>query len=233
MHETHFVIFGATHWLIFGLMACATIACVLAARRGFIRTVDYSLALILIASKLTTFLLAWRDGNLSWQNALPMHLCDWAAFCVIITLVWRRQWIYEIAYFWGLAGTLQAVLTPDLSFAFPNPRFITFFVSHCGLIVAVLYLTLGAKMRPSRFSVLKVFGFTQIYLLVTFGVNKLFSANYGYLCAKPQHHSLMDYLGPWPFYILSMEILALILFALLYSPFWIGNRLSKRTPSPA
>ena len=35
-------------------------------------------------------------------------------FACATACVTRKQWIFEIAYFWGLAGTIHGLLTPDL-----------------------------------------------------------------------------------------------------------------------
>ncbi|GED28899.1 hypothetical protein BCE02nite_00400 [Brevibacillus centrosporus] len=45
---------------------------------------------------------------------------------------------------------------------------------------------------------------------------------------KPFQPTLMDYLGPYPWYILSLEGVALGLFCLLYLPFWIQKRRAAR-----
>lgn len=58
-------------------------------------------------------------------------------FCASIALpmVVRRSYSgYEIAYFWGLGGTLQAVLTPDLQHGFPSLVYVNFFLGH-GLVI--------------------------------------------------------------------------------------------------
>jgi hypothetical integral membrane protein (TIGR02206 family) len=187
---------------------------------------------ILVLSKLTTLYYAYSHNSLTWQNGLPMHLCDWACFTALIAFATRNQTAYELTYFWGLAGTLQAVLTPDLNFDFPDLRFITFFVSHCGIIVALVYLTLGLGFRPTGKSIIKVALWGQFYLATTGLVDWLFVANYGYLRAKPINPSLLDYFGPWPWYILTLEILAVVFYSFWYLPFVICDALQKKKSLP-
>jgi uncharacterized membrane protein YwaF len=47
----------------------------------------------------------------------------------------------------------------------------------------------------------------------------IYKTNYMYLCRKPEGASPLDYLGPWPWYIATGEVVALGLFALLWLPF--------------
>jgi hypothetical integral membrane protein (TIGR02206 family) len=152
----------------------------------------------------------------------------------VIALLWRGQFAYELAFFWGLSGTFQAVLTPDTKEVFPNPLFIAFFVSHCGIIIAVLFLTWGFKMRPRPGSIWKAWLASQGYLASAGFVDWLFRAdhvNFGYLAAKPAHGSLLDYFGPWPWYILTLEVMALLFFGFFYLPFWIADHRRAGTRS--
>ena len=45
---------------------------------------------------------------------------------VVALLTGRERWL-EVAYFWGIGGTLQAIITPDLRHAFPDVRFLQLF----------------------------------------------------------------------------------------------------------
>lgn len=190
--------------------------------------INLALATTLIASKLAALWLAKDRGFLDLQNALPMHLCDWAFFTAVITLIWRNKLAYELTYFWGLAGTMQALLTPDLDFDWPEPPFITFFVSHGGIIAVVIYTTLALRLRPTWRSLWRAFLASQVYLLAAGAVNLLVDANYGYLCRKPENPSLLDYFGPWPWYILTLEVAALLSYLFYYSPFAIADALRQR-----
>jgi uncharacterized membrane protein YwaF len=44
-----------------------------------------------------------------------------------------------------------------------------------------------------------------------------------YLRAKPPNTSLLDALGPWPWYLAATEFVACGVFLLLYLPFWKVN----------
>ncbi len=223
-----FVLFGSLHLFILALTVVLPLAMSRLTRRQdrprLARALAAALALVLLANRAFALALGVTDHRITrWADALPMHLCDWASFAVMIALIWRRQQVYELAYFWGLAGTFQAVLTPDLAEQFPNPFFISFFVEHCGIIVGVLFLTWGLAMRPRPGGVWRAVLWSQVYLVCASAVNWCCATNYGYLAHKPGHSSLMDYFGPWPWYILVLEVLSVVFYSAFYLPFWLSN----------
>jgi hypothetical integral membrane protein (TIGR02206 family) len=246
-----FRLFGPSHWAVLGATAAVTAALVWLARRahrgpsapalaehqpGFDRVprlVAVCLAALLVLDEAAVVALAAHDDlpTLVTQH-LPFQLCDWALFACVAALLWRHQLAYELAWFWGLGGTLQAVVTPDLAEDFPGVHFLTFQLLHAGVIVAALYLTLGLGMRPRPRSVLRAWLWLQGYGVVTALVDWLLGANYGYLRRKPSRASLYDHLGPWPWCLLSIEALSLILFLACYSPFAVLDRL-RRGEGPA
>lgn len=219
---------GPGHLAALGLIFLLPLALAIFARRTGSAPLQHgiacTLAALLVAEKLVVLHLAHRHGTLGLQTALPMHLCDWASIATILALIGRWPLAYELAYFWGLAGTVQAVLTPDLEGDLPELSAVLFFISHGGVIASVLYLTFGLGMRARRRAVVRTLLWTNGYVLAACAVNALTGANYGYLCAKPGQPSLLDHLGPWPFYILSLEALACVFFLALYAPFYIADR---------
>lgn len=162
---------------------------------------------------------------------LPLQLCGLALLLTAATLVLRSYRAYEIVYFWAWGGTLQALLTPDLQLGFPDLRYISFFVSHGLILVGVLYATLVLGFRPYAISILRSLGTLAVVALLIAPINYLLGANYLYLAHKPEQASLMDLLGPWPWYILSIAVLAILSSLLFYLPFLIGDRLRRQAPA--
>jgi hypothetical integral membrane protein (TIGR02206 family) len=165
-----------------------------------------------------------------WQDLMPLQLCHCALFATAATCVWRHQVAYELAYFWGLAGTLQGLLTPGLNYGFPTPGFIFYFLGHSGIVAAILFLTAGLRLRPRARSIGRAYGWLLAYGAVAGTFNALFATNYGFLCEKPAAASLLSWFGPWPWYIGTLAVVALLNFVLLYLPWAFADRLHRPRP---
>jgi hypothetical integral membrane protein (TIGR02206 family) len=159
-------------------------------------------------------------AGLAWQKALPFQLCDWAMVAILVALLTGRERWLEVAYFWGIGGTLQAILTPDLKYAFPDIRFLTFFIAHSGIVVAIAFMMIMKKFRPHWLSIVRTFAWSELYFASAITVDLITGENYGYLLHKPAAASLLDALSDNRLvYILQMHLLALIFFIVLYLPF--------------
>jgi len=158
-------------------------------------------------------------GRLSAWDWVPLNLCDFEIVLAVFALLTRRQAAYEIFYFWALAGTLIAMITPEITRGFPSRQFLSFFAFHGAVVTAALFMTWGLKMRPRAGAHWRVFLWTNVYAAVAAAANLTLKKNFLYLCEKPQGFSVLDWFGPWPVYIAAAEVLALTLFALLSLPF--------------
>lgn len=167
-------------------------------------------------------------GPFDVQKDLPLHLCNFLALTLPIFAFMRKYWMYEILVFWVLAGTAQGVLTPDLDEGFPHYRFFKYWVEHAGLVVYMIYASVIYGMRPKFKSIFKAFGAIQIYLVFIIAVNALVGSNYLFLMRKPEHPSLLDLLGDWPYYILVEELLIFPFFIVIFYGFKAADYLSDR-----
>jgi len=225
--------FGLSHLVALAVTAGAAVWLIRLYRRpgvdpGFRRRVETVAAGIMILTVFMDPLLNWlrwseSGAERAWfeikKDSLPMHFCDLVALLLAGAILTKRQRLAELGYLWGLSGTVQGLITPGLKYECPAPEYFAFFLQHGGVPVVALGLTFGAGLQPQPGALKRTMLWSNVYLVAVFSLNALLGVNYGYLNGKPPHESLMDFLGDWPWYLLSLEGLALILFSLLLLPF--------------
>jgi hypothetical integral membrane protein (TIGR02206 family) len=193
--------------------------------------VRWGMAIILVLNEMTWHLWNLSIGDWTIQTMLPFHLCSILVWLCAYMLISKNRLIYEFAYLIGIAGALQAILTPDLGpYEFPHYRYFQVFISHGLIIISALYMTLVEGFRPSWQSVKRVAIYGNLYFLLVFGLNFLIGSNYLFISHKPETASLLDVLPAWPYYILIIELLAAFFILLFYAPFAIKDKL-KKVPS--
>jgi len=166
---------------------------------------------------------AWMtiEGDPDLDSSLPLQLCDLAAIIAGFALVTENRLLCVLTYFWGLAATIQALLTPAITVGYPHPAFIAFFVHHFSIVAAALYLPIVRGWRTGRpwwKAPLTALLWANVYLLLSLAVNKWLGTNFGFTAHKPVNPSLLDQMGPWPYYIIGMQGVAVVLFGLLALP---------------
>ena len=145
-------------------------------------------------------------------------------------LITKSYAIFELAYFMGIGGALQALLTPDAgTYGFQHFYLNQFFIAHGSIVIASAYMAIVEGYIPTWVSIKKVFVFMNIFMVLVTVINLVIGSNYLYTLHKPNAPTLLDYLGPWPLYILSAEGVALIMFLLLYLPYMFGAGKSSRS----
>jgi hypothetical integral membrane protein (TIGR02206 family) len=194
-------------------------------RAGPARAVTVSarlLAVLILGLNVVMEVYRFRPSNVG--QSLPLQLSDLAPYAAGIALWTGDRRASALTYYWGLTLSIQALITPVLSGPdFPNPNFIAFFAIHVFVVWAAIFLTWGVRLRQSwagyRFTVL----LTAVWAALMFVLNRYAGSNYGFLNAKPSTGSLLDLLGPWPWYLLPECALVLAAWALMTLP-WAGSR---------
>ena len=163
--------------------------------------------------------IAFTRGQYDWREDLPIQLCYFLSLLLPI-FAWRpKLHVHEVLYYWILSGTLQANLTPRLEESFPHYDFLYYWVTHSGLLVYIVYVTVTQRLYPTKRGILRAFVWLNVFAAAALLINIVLGTNYLYVMAKPPTASLLDFFGPWPWYIFVAEGAALVLFVLSYLPF--------------
>ncbi|HEY9074989.1 MAG TPA: TIGR02206 family membrane protein [Anaerolineaceae bacterium] len=231
-----FVLFGPAHLAFLALVLAGILALRLLRRKSerFKRNFRIAYTVIMVLNELSWH--AWKAWIGEWtvQEMLPLHLCSIFVILNSIMLLTRNYRIYEIAYFLGTAGAMQALLTPDAGiYGLPHFRAFQTLIAHGMIMSAPIYMTTVEGYRPYWRSIPRVFLYANLYMIAVTGLNLLIGSNYMYTLHKPATASLMDMLGPWPFYLLPLEIIGLVICVILYLPYVIQDWRANRTPAAA
>lgn len=164
------------------------------------------------------FLRLWRR-EFDLNDDLPLHMCNIITFFLPLIFLKKKPYIFGILYFWVMAGTLQAILTPGLEQAFPHFWYFRYWLIHCGLVILILYAIIVLHYRPRLKDIGIAFLAMNIFFVLVHSFNLIAETNYLFTMSKPSQPTLLDHLGPWPWYILSSEFIALLFFIIYYLPF--------------
>lgn len=228
--EYDFEMFSDSHLVIIALLFIVSITIYLfkdQLRNEKWRKAEIGIALSLTVMEGTYHL--WMIVNGSWKasQSLPLELCNISLYLTILLLFTKNKLIYDILFFAALLGASQSLATPTVTYDFPHFRFFHFFYAHLIIIWVSLYFTWVKGYRPTILSVIRLFVMLNVLMPIIMFINKRVDGNYMYLSHKPDHASLLDYLGPYPWYILSMEGLLITLSIIVWLVF--REKTEKRT----
>jgi hypothetical integral membrane protein (TIGR02206 family) len=187
-------------------------------------TLRWLLAIILVVNELAWHYWNYINGLWSMQTLLPLHLCSALIWLGALMLMTKNYRIYEFVYFLGIGGAIQALATPGIGiYGFPHFVFFQYFLSHGLLITSAIFMTVVEGFRPTWKSMVRVFVWTNIYVVIIYFVNNYLGSNYLMINYKPPSPTLLDLLPPWPVYILYMELIGVATMLLLYIPFAVKD----------
>jgi hypothetical integral membrane protein (TIGR02206 family) len=182
---------------------------------------------------------AWTVGN-----ALLLHMCGLAI--VFLPIVYFapegrfRQYLFELLYFSGLGGAVQALLAPDIGMhGFPELKYFDYFFSHGTLIVGVVFAATLFRLSLNWKSLVRIAVGTIALTLAAYGLDRLFLlmppyelGNYFIMGYPPPTGSIIDVFasifGPSPRYLIGLVLMGAVLLAIMYLPYPIGRLMRKR-----
>ncbi len=216
-----FPTFSAAHLAIAAAvpLAAAALTAVARFRRDAARPIRLALATAIALDELAWYAHVVASGGVHPPHGLPLDLCDIVLWLTVWALVAPRPWTLEVAYFLGLAGSGIALVTPDVGAELESYAGAKFFLAHGGVVAAILYLVWTGALRPRPGAWWRVFLYVNAYAAGVALFDARFGTNYMYLREKPESGTLLDLLGPWPWYIVAAEPVALLLLWSLALPF--------------
>ncbi len=219
--------FGFSHLVMLGIIVSCSIVIPIYAKKYLNNAQQHRLGSfagwLVFINFLLWFPILIYSETFKIDQHLPLQLCHYGNLLIIPVMVYKNEKIFRILYFWVMAATLQAMITPDIQADAPHYWFWRYWGVHAGPVFCYIYAAVVYGFRPTPKSIWHSWLALNVVVAFTGMVNWLLGSNYAYLCRKPPVESLFDYIGPWPWYLLVAEGVALVLFGLVYLPFLASN----------
>lgn len=184
--------------------------------------------------------LVWQGLINSWWMFLapagagdpwPLHVCDIAALLGGVSMLpsmGGQRWMRTVLYFWGIALSTQAFVTPVLTVGLSSPAFWSFWVGHTQIVGIAVYHVVVGRYRPAWRDVRFVAGLSVGYAMLVTPMNIELETNYGYIGPSlPDKPTLVDALGPWPRRIYWMILIGLAAQVAAWVPWAVRARLVR------
>jgi hypothetical integral membrane protein (TIGR02206 family) len=159
-------------------------------------------------------LFLWQKGIFDIKYSLPLHLCGFSAYLMVAAYFSRKQWLYELCLFYGIAGASQALITPQYIQGVYWFNVVDYWVGHGLLFFSGIFLSGVFNMKPRKDAWWKAAIILNLIAIPISLINWAIDANYLFLCAKPKVNNPLLF-GDWPLYILGFEVLIFLLFYLV------------------
>ena len=183
-----------------------------------------NIVLILISTTLLQELLHYfykiNLNSFDPAKDISLHMCGFSLFISCYALYTRNQTAFELSFFWGLAGALQAIITPDPTrFYFGYISTFWSFLSHGLIILNVLWMIFVFDMRCRKYSLINTVIITNGAVFVVGLINNVIGngANYWFISQKPSGEN-PALIGEWPYYLITFQLAGILFMMLIYSP---------------
>jgi hypothetical integral membrane protein (TIGR02206 family) len=212
--------FGALHAVTIAIVLVVIAGVIVLARRGPVTRAHaigrgLGLGLLVYYALDTAVRVAYLGVPLA--HNLPFEICNALFFIAAFALYRRHRVALEVTYLWAFAATLHALITPTPGEGFPSVEYVRYFAAHGLLVLAGAYALLGLDVPIGGWSILRASIALQLLEGIVAVVDLVFDQNFMYLRRPPPSPTLIDSLGPWPIYLVSLELVGIASFAL-----WTG-----------
>ncbi|MBO8130626.1 MAG: TIGR02206 family membrane protein [Candidatus Marinimicrobia bacterium] len=189
------------------------------------KSFDKILAVLIVFQNLSWRILFIISGEFHIEKDLPFHVCSVTQFLLAYHLLKNNQTIFNICYYWVIAGSTFAIIIPDLELGFPSVKYFEMFISHGISIFTIFYLILIQKQYPTKGSWKTAFAALMILAIVDSVVNYFTNGNYLFLRRPPDvNFGPISLLPAWPWYLLVLAIFFMFVYWLSYQPYAYHER---------
>jgi len=212
--------YDASHAFAVVLTVLVTFAFVSLRRRSSMpqaaQRTDRVVAVLVALGWLANFVVDALPGRFDIGQSLPLHICDVVGLFAIAAIATSWRPARAITFLWGWSLCIFAFVMPVITAGPWYILFWSYFGGHGAIVLAAAYDAVARQYRPTRADLRSALVALVIYVLTIVPINMLLGVNYGYLGKVDGDIRPIEMLGPWPWRIPVLMLIAATLATLLY-----------------
>lgn len=224
MYEHYTIALGSDEWW-YGLLVSSSIWLVVIfigwglRKQNKAEKLTRILFWVLLIREIIFHLFVIISGKFTFQDSLPLHLCGISYIFLLFVFYYRIQYLFEFLIMLSLAGSIQSLITPELTHGYSLLLYMDYYFVHSALFFLPIYCYFIMGMRLRQRSWLSSFLFGNVILLIVGLINYFVGANYIYLCHPPKANNPFI-TGGFPYHIIGFEIIGFIHIVFIYFIFY-------------
>ena len=179
----------------------------------------YFLISFAVIQEIVDYISRYNFDGFNFAEDLPLHICSYALIMSCLSLYSKDQFCFEFSYLLGVTGTFIAVLTPEFNDFDGWVMYVTYFMHHSLIPAFSLWNIIVDGMRLRNLSILYCLVFLALVSLPVGIICWLTGGNYMYLARIPNVDNPLVF-GEWPFYLIYLNIIGVILMLIASVPFY-------------
>lgn len=183
-----------------------------------------TLAIILLIDQIILYTWMIATKRFDIYTNLPLYHCRISVWFLIIASLFNNKFFQKIGVYWGILGSIAAIMYPDLyKFSFPHYTNFQFFIMHFLLGIIPVYMIFVRDFSFNKKDVRQILYITNAFNILLIVVNILLKgANYGYLTYSPIDN--IKFFEKRMTYLVTIFIMYNLAMCLVY---FIGKGLNK------
>lgn len=155
-------------------------------------------------------------GIYDWKVHLPFHFCFISGYLFMFSVLFNKERLYKIAYYFAFFGPLPAMIWPDLNGGLNNFIFYQFFISHHFFFLANLFMYYSYNYKFKNKDSLNAFLTANCIFIFMMIFNNICGTNYIMSKSLPEYFLNMYPIFKsinYPFIILEITAIIIIFIA--------------------
>ncbi len=143
---------------------------------------------------------------------LPLQICHVSVWLVLPPALWFNHQAFRLVLI-CLSGwcAMMALILPDLATHAIWIKFIIYYLMHCNICLAALYVFIYQRPTINLKAIGTVFICFNVFLAFVGMIDYIFSKNYVYLAHAPAIAKSLSFAWAWPWYIVQSQFIILLL----------------------